>query len=219
MKDKPAKVFLLITSFFSILILLIGTTFSYFSLSNQSELNALAATANEVRINLAVSDLYTGHALIPLKDELVSKAYDRKCVDDLGRGACLAYTLELFNYSKEHEVQGIIDFAINDIENLSYMVLDENGEVYLDVTHIDSTASTGLTLGDSFMLLDGSGEISTTKKFILIVWLTDNNEIQNETDASGYFNATVTFTSTDGGRLTATVQGMKSSVVETSLID
>ena len=219
MKENKSKFFLIVTSFLSILILLIGTTFSYFSLNNQSRLNALAVSASEVRINLGVSELYTGHFLIPLKDELISKAYEKKCVDDLGRGACLAYALELFNYSKEHEIEGTIDFAITDIENLSYMVLDEDGNTYLDVTHIDSSASTDLSLGDNFIIRDGT-VVAESKKFILLIWLTDTNDIQNESDSAGYFNATVTFTSADGAKLSGTVQGMKSSTTEeTSVID
>lgn len=218
MKENNAKNFLIITSFLSIAILLIGTTFSFFSINNQSETNALGLSAEQIRINLGVSNLYTNHKIIPLKDELISKAYQRRCVDDLGRGACLAYSMELFNYSKEHEITGTIDFNINKIENLSYMVLDEEGNIYLDVTHVDSVEAAGLTLGKSFILEDGTEEF-TSKKFILLIWLTDNNEIQNETDAAGYFNATVTYSSVDGGKLTGTVEGIESAVEATSLIN
>ncbi len=218
MEEKKLKVFLIVTSFLSTIILLMGATFSYFSLNNKSDDNALAVSALDIRINLGLSELYTGHYLIPLKDELINKAYERECVDDLGRGACLAYTLELFNYSDEHEMVGTIDFAITGIKNLSYMVLDEHNNTYLDVTHIDSSSSTNLSLGDNFILQDGNVE-ATRKKFILLIWLTDTNDIQNESDSLGYFNATVTFTSVDGAKLSGSVQGIKSSTVETSIID
>ena len=41
MEDAKAKKFLVVTSFISIIILLIGATFSYFTLDTKSELNAL----------------------------------------------------------------------------------------------------------------------------------------------------------------------------------
>lgn len=218
MKNDKIKIFVTITSFLSIIILLIGTTFSYFTISAKSEANALSVTAADVRVNLAVSELYPSLSLIPLKDELINKAYNKECVDDLGRGACLAYTLELVNYSKEQNILGIIDFTINKMENLSYMVLDDKGNTYLDVTHIDSKNSTSLSFGDAFKLGDGTVN-ATSKKFILLVWLTDTNAPQNETDAAGDFKAKVTFSSVTGGKLTGTVQGMESDVEGTSVID
>lgn len=219
MKENKMNIFLLATSIISTMILLIGATFSYFSTSNMSKLNALALEAGKVRLGLGVSELYSGHLLIPLKDELINIAYEQKCRDDLDRGACLAYTLEVFNYSKEHEIEGKIDFTIEGIENLSYMVLDENGKVYLDTTHIDSSASTGLSLGNPFKLEDATEVSSTSRKFTLLIWLTDTGDIQDETDASGKFNAAVTYTSSEGGKLTASVAGMESSLKETSVIN
>lgn len=218
MKENKSKTFLVITSFLSILILLIGTTFSYFTYDNKSKNNAVAVSAAQIRLNLGVSNLYAGHYIIPLKDELIEKAYEKKCVDDTGRGACLAYQLELFNSSKEIEIEGTIDFNITKIENLSYMVLDEEGNTYQDITHIDSDNSRELTLGPNFIIEDGTLE-QTSKKLILLIWLTDNDELQDETDAGGSFTAAVTFRTTEGAKLTATVKGMESSVMETSVIN
>lgn len=219
MKNNKINIFLLVTSILSILILLIGATFSYFNISTMSRMNALVVESGQVKIGLGVSPIYSGHALIPLKDEYISKAYNQKCLDDLNRGSCLAFGLEVFNFSKAQEIEGTIDFYINGIENLSYMVLDENGETYLDTTHIDSSASSNLSLGQPFILDDATNVSKTSKKFILLIWLTDNNKIQDETDAEGSFYATVTFSSTYGGRLTGNVNGIKSGVQEVSQIN
>ena len=219
MNNNKINIFLLISSVFSTLILLVGATFSYFSASNMSKVDALAVEAGKIRLGLGVSELYAGHLLIPLNDSDINKAYAQKCVDDLGYGACLAYTLEIFNYSSEQELVGTIDFTITDIENLSYMVLDENNNKLLDVTHIDSSDSKGLTLGSAINVLTGTESVASSRKITLLIWLSNLEGDQTEADAAGLFEASVTFNSTYGGRLTATVQGMESSVQETSIID
>ena len=47
--------FLLVTTILSMTILLIGGTFSYFTLSTMSKMNALAVSAGKVRLGLGVS--------------------------------------------------------------------------------------------------------------------------------------------------------------------
>ncbi len=211
MENNKFNKFLIITSILSIVILLIGGTFSYFSLSAMSRLNALAVDAGKVKLGLGVSPVYTGYAIIPLKDEYIDIAYNQKCKDDFDRGACLAYGLEVFNFEEATEVEGIIDFHLNGIENLSYMVLDENDDVYVDITHISVSNSSGLSLGNPFTLEKGTSSGDTSKKFTLLIWLTDNNQIQDETDADKSFSADVTYRTSVGGRLTASVDGKKSS--------
>ncbi len=219
MKETKAKKILILTSFLSIVILLVGTTFSFFTYDTQSKKNALAIEASQIRINLGVSNLYTGRLLIPLKDELIMKAYkEYKCVDSFGWGACQAYSLELFNDSVEIEIESFIDFNINGIKNLTYMVLDDEENIYKDITRVDSNNPTGLSLGDNFVLKDGSLE-QTSKKLILLIWLSDIGEIQDKDDAGGSFTASVTFRTAAGSQLTGFVQGVKSSVEATSVID
>ena len=95
--------FLLVTTILSMTILLIGGTFSYFTLSTMSKMDVLAVSAGKVRLGLGVSPVYTGYPIIPLKDEYISVAYKQKCKDDLDRGACLAYGLEVFNFEEKSE--------------------------------------------------------------------------------------------------------------------
>ena len=80
----------------------------------------------------------------------------QKCKDDLDRGACLAYGLEVFNFEEKSEIEGIIDFHLNGLENLSYMVLDENDNVYLDITHINKDNPTNLSFRKSIYISKGS---------------------------------------------------------------
>ena len=218
MKENNAKKFLLVTSTLSILVLLIGTTFSFFTYDTKSKNNALKVSAAQIRINLGMSKLYTGHVLIPLDDSLIDRAYQNRCVDDIGWGACLAYSLELFNYSKEVEIESIIDFNIKGVKNLSYMVLDEDGNRYLDITHIDSENSTGLTLGEPFTISDGTVE-QQSKKFLVLIWLSDTGVIQDKDDAGGSFDAKVTFKTTTGGQLTGYIDGIGSGDEKASITD
>ena len=219
MKETSAKKILIITSFLSIVILLVGTTFSFFTYDTQSRNNALAVQAAKIRINLGVSNLYTGRLLIPLKDELIMKAYkEYRCVDSFGWGACQAYALELFNDAGEVEIESFIDFNLNGVENLTYMVLDENENIYKDITHVYSNNPTGLSLGDNFVLKDGSLE-QTSKKLILLIWLSDVGSIQDKDDAGGSFTASVTFRTSTGSELTGFVQGIQSKVEATSVIE
>ena len=135
-KQNKVNIFLLITTIFSTLILLIGATFSYFSTRNMSKMNALAVEAGKVRLGLSVSALSTGHKLIPTNDSDIMTAYKQNCIDDYGNGACSLYEFEVYNFNKSQDVIGKIDFNVSKIENLSYMILDENDNVYLSKTSV-----------------------------------------------------------------------------------
>ena len=49
--------------------------------------------------------------------------------------------------------------------------------------------------------------VTPSKKFTLLIWLTDNNDVQDETDAGKSFSADITYRTSEGGRLTASVDG------------
>lgn len=216
MKQTKINVFLLVTSILSTFILLIGATFSYFSTRNMSKMNALAVEAGKVRLGLGVSPLYTGYKLIPTNDSDIMTAYNQQCLDDYGYGACLAYEFEVYNFNLKQDVIGKIDFNVEGIENLSYMVLDENDTIYLDKTSVGKGITKDLPLGEHFILEDATELNSKSKKFKLIIWLTNLEQDQNETDAGGQFSATITFSSVYGGKLTATIDGYESSDNNTS---
>ena len=210
--------FLLVTTILSMVILLIGGTLSYFTLSTMSKMDALAVNAGKVRLGLGVSPIYTGFQIIPLKDKDIIKAYNQKCKDDLEQGVCLAYALEVFNFEEQSEIEGIIDFNLNGIENLSYMVLDENNDVYVDVTHIDVNNPNGLSLGKAFNLDKSVDGIYPKRSFTLLIWLTNIDKEQDEKDAGKNFSAYVTYRTSNAGRLTASVDGMRGNLDDTSTI-
>lgn len=218
MKKEKYKKFAIVTSFISIIILLIGATFSYFTISAKSDHDAVLVEAEKVMLGLGVSPLYTGHKIIPTNDEDIMKAYNQKCIDDYKNGACLAYGLEIFNYSKAYPIIGKIDFTVEGIKNLSYMVLDEDDNVYQPKTSIKGDAI-GMSLGPSFKLDDATDLKPSSRKFVLIVWLTNlKDKDQSDFDAGGHFDAKVTYESIYGGKLTATVEGSQKDSNDTSQI-
>ena len=92
------------------------------------------------------------------------------------------------------DVIGKIDFTVNNIEHLSYMVLDDNDEIYLSKTSIPNGTSSGLSLGEHYILGNATEVNPTTKNFKLVIWLSNLEEAQ-EKEYAGTNSAYVTYTS------------------------
>ena len=90
------------------------------------------------------------------------------------------------------------------------MVLDDNDKIYLSKTSIPNGTSSGLSLGEHFILGDATEVNPTTKNFKLVIWLSNLEEAQEKEDA-GTYSAVVTYSSVDGSMLTGTVSGIKSN--------
>ena len=99
MDSNKVNKFLLITTILSVSILLIGATFSYFTVSNKSKLNAVSVSAGRVQLGLGVSDMTAGIKLIPTRDEDIMTAYKHNCIDDNGYGACNVFSFSFSNFS------------------------------------------------------------------------------------------------------------------------
>lgn len=211
MDSNKVNKFLLGTTILSVLILLVGATFSYFTVNNRSKLNAVSVEAGRAKLGLGVSDMTSGIKLIPTRDEDIMIAYEHNCIDDYGFGACNVFVFSISNFSRYQDVIGNISFNVNNIKHLSYMILDENDNIYLDKTSISNGVSSNLSLGEHFILEDGSEINPTNKVFKLVVWLSNLDEAQDEDDAGGTYSAVVTYSSVDGSMLTGTVNGIKAN--------
>ncbi len=214
MKENKINRFLLITSILSTLILIIGSTFSYFSISARSEADALAVEAGKIKLGLGVSQRFTPKKLIPTNDDDIMIAYNSKCTDIYNFGACLAFDLEVSNFADAQSIVGSINFTVENIENLSYMVLDESDGVILPKTKVISGENQ--TMGDSFTIASGTEMAPATKKLTLLVWLTNLDMPQEDYDAGGSFSAIVTYNSVDGNVLTGTIKGKRLETNATS---
>lgn len=189
--------FLIIISILMIIVTLIGTTFSFFATSTRSNENIEIGSAT-FGGSVEVSPLYTGKPIVPMDDSDVMTGYANECIDKNDFGACYAYTIHVVNTGDEFDYKGTIEFDVNDIENLKYLVLDEEGEEYVEGTSVES--GTPQSLGDSFTLGHDS-----SRDFILVIWLSNLEDNQNDYDGGGHFDASVTYTSTYGSRITASI--------------
>lgn len=214
MESYRSNKFLFVTSVLSMIILLIGTTFSYFTISTQSETDALAVKSEKIELGLSILPLYTGHKLIPTNDKDIMLAYENKCVDLHNYGACLAYDIEVVNYNKSQDMIGKIDFEVEGIDNLSYIILDENNNIYQDKKNIANGVSVNMPLGEHFILGDAINNVPTKKKFVLLIWLTNLDKNQNETDAGGNFTASVSYSAVAGSKISGSINGFGDNSVD-----
>lgn len=189
--------FMVIISILLIIVMLIGATFSFFAISTGSSNNAVDMTAANFGASVEITALYNDKTLIPMNDSDVMIGYTNHCVDQYGYGACQAYNIHIINTGDEFGYAGTIKFNVTGIENLKYLVLDEDNNKYVSDTAIVSGEDQ--TLGDSFVL--GNGE---SKDFVLVIWLSNLMGPQDAQDAGGSFNAAVSYESTYGSRITGT---------------
>ena len=227
MSDNKINKFLLVTTILSVTIMLIGATFSYFTVSNRSKVDAVTVQAGKVSLGLSVSNLTSGIKLIPMNDGDVKTAFRQGCIDDNGFGACNIFEFTVSNFYKTQDIIGTINFEVNGIDNLKYMVLDDFDEnndncnkmidkddneycTYVDKTSISNGTNLNLSLGEHFVLENGSEVTPATKNFKLIVWLSNFvDREQDDVDAGGTYVATANYVSaSNGGILTGTVSGI-----------
>ena len=187
---------LMIVSILLLIIMLLGTTFSYFAAVTRSNENIDVIAAN-FGFKVEVSALYNENKIIPMDDEDVMIGYNDQCVDIDGYGACYAYNIHIENTGDKFNYVGTINFNVTDIENLKYLVLDEDNNKYVDDTAILS--GDDQSLGNSFELDTGE-----SRDFVLVIWLSNLAGPQDDQDAGGNFSASVTYESTYGSRITGT---------------
>ena len=206
MSNKEKKYLLLAVYLFAFIFMLFGFSFAYFSARDKSEANALSVTSGHLNLSLEVVQKFPGNKLIPTNDTDIMKAYNNNCVDDENRNACAAYDLIITNDSATQDIVGNIDFTVDGIKNLSYLVLDENGNIYQDITKVEKSTD-NLPLGSNF-ILDGAIETGnvTSKKFTLIIWLSNLDRDQND-EMGGTYSASIEYSSIFGQRLSSSVSG------------
>lgn len=197
---KPSR-FLSVISILSMIFIMIGTTFSFFTIARGSSNGALQANSSEIAgVNVTVSLLYAGHSLIPMNDSDIYKAYENECIDNANYGACQVYTIDIENNGDQFDYQGSINFNIGNIENLNFIVLDEDDQAYSPITRI--TTGTDLDLGDAFTL-----HKDENRQFKLLIWLSNYNFNQSPIDGAGTYNALISFKSVNGYKITGSISG------------
>ena len=138
-----------------------------------------------------------------MSDNLALTGYNNNCIDSNNFDVCQVYSITLTNNSgtgQDERLLGTINFNLNHVKNLSYMLIDSNDNVYTGPTSV--IANTDLSLGNYVNLHDGESGY-----YKLIIWLSDKNENQTNDDAHGTFNASITYTGITGENLSSMITG------------
>ena len=205
----------------------IGSTYAYWTATTHSGRSDIETESTTYSISMSINGLYEGFSVIPMNDEYALKALSNKCVDKYGRGACAAYTIDVYDYSEDLDyISGYMDLTTNNMENLSYMMLrlsDEfreescvkiesqvyNDDVPLEEREYDNYCvvreashmgdGKELSLGDSYDVLG-----TESVRFILLIWLSNLDVSQNNIDI-GSFNAVITMQAGNGGKIKGSI--------------
>ena len=206
----------------------VGATYAYWTASTSSNNSELQTESTIYSISMDITPLYHGFSIIPMNDSDALKGIKNKCKDKYDRGACSAYTINVYGYNENLGfISGFMDVTTNNMQNLSYMMLRQSDTYQEDsCIEIETTGENeediitenycvvkeatsmgegaGLSLGDSY---DVTGISST--KFILLIWLSNFQYSQNDIDI-GSFEAIVTMQAGNGGQ----IKGSIASVIQ-----
>jgi len=216
MKHSGSKIIYITVLIITTIITITGATFAYWTASAQSSSNSVKTHSTIYSISMDISSLYHGYSLIPMDDNKALKGLQNKCKDKYDRGACLAYKIRVYDYNEDLKfVSGIMDINTNGMNNISYMMYrisdeyDEENCVTINEKHYCKAkepahmgTGLGLSLGDKY---DVSGMPET--EFILLIWLTNLQTSQNDTDI-GDFNAIITMQAGNGGQITGSISSV-----------
>lgn len=191
------KYFGIVISILTLIVAMIGATFAYFSATLKGDKD-IETSSFKFALNMSVTPEFGGKGLIPMDDSDLSKAYANKCVDANGNNACTAYRIELSNNGDDLNLTGVMDFTKQDVVNMSYAIMDSDGNIYKEASSTGDGLN--LSLGNNFDLKKGE-----VKDFILVIWLTNLDKAQEDEDASGVFSASITYQAIDGSKLSANI--------------
>ena len=194
----------------------IGSTYAYWTATTSSKDSDINASSTTYEISMKIDPLYNDFSFIPMDDNDALKALENHCKDKFDRGACNAYTINIYDYNTNlGNISGSMDVNLQNIENLSYMVLEEkneqtetncttvNDKIYcITKEATDIGDGTNLSLGDNY---DITG--TDNKSFILLIWLTNLEQSHNEKDI-GNFNAIITFAMGNGGEIKGSIDSV-----------
>lgn len=191
----------------------IGSTYAYITATTSSSNNSVKTKSTIYKISMNINPIYDGFSFIPMNDTDALKAVKNKCKDKYDRGACSAYKILVYDYDENlNYISGYMNITTENMKNISYMMLEKTDEYNEDnCVQIEeknycvakeatkAIEEEDLSIGDSYQV-SGLKE----KELILVMWLTNLNESQNEFDVGSY-QATVTIQAGNGGEVKGTI--------------
>ena len=208
-------IFLGVVGVATLVVAIIGATFAFFSAQVAGD-NNVEAQSYRFATTLGVSEV-SGKAnadldgkLIPLLPDRLSSALTgsngKQCVDKAGYDACEIYQLTFTNSgSAPVNFKGVLTITSNGFtaDTLQLVEFGANTEQTLTgLSSVTSPKTTALPKTGSVNLEDITVDVGTTTIYIA-VYLKDTTQNQPN-DQNVSFAGTVTYTSADGGNLTAT---------------
>lgn len=219
-KEYSKRIYLIVL-IASIIICTIGSTYAYWAATAASANEVLNTSSSIYSISMDVLPLYSDFTFIPMNNTDILKGLSNKCRDKYDRGACTAYKIHIYGYNQDLGfISGKMDATVNNIENLSYAMLEEKTEeeyneekcVRIEEEGVYCLAHEATSVGEGIGLSLGEKYDITTseeKNLILLMWLTNIEESQNEKNI-GTFNSIITFAMGSGGE----IKGSISTVLE-----
>lgn len=200
MKKSKSEILRLCSSLFTFIILFIGASFAYYSYTARGTEDAIGVKSFDFGLHLDVVPLYAGFTIIPTNDADIMKAFNNKCLDSYGIGACLAFEITVTNTADPQDVMGVMEMQIEGLTNLNYVVLDEDNNIYHDISSISQNSS--YSLGKSFTLAKDE-----VKKLYLVYWVSNKEYPQDLDDAGGTFSSSIAVSSVAGDVVKANITG------------
>lgn len=199
MKERKEILYLII-SILTLVIMGLGATFAFFTMNvNEKNKENILATSAKVKVNLKVLTLYTGYNILPTNDEDIEKAFKNECIDSIGNGACLAYTIEIDNDGNSQS--GYLSFKFNSetLENLKFILLDNDNNY--NIIQNPTYAVDGEVKVNEIINMN----TNDVKKYTLVVWLSNIKENEQNKEQGGNFTAMVSYSSSSGSRITGSM--------------
>lgn len=188
-----------------IIIVTIGTTFSYFNASS-NENNIIGGKTYDFDVSLNLDKIQESTDLIPLDDSLIkttiSKSSD-KCIDNRGYQVCSLYKITLINNGEPCVLNGYIrtNNTTYTTDNLKYQIFDTSYNNITDVMSLSNNNNEKVYFKNGNSLVS-AGINNTNIEYYLVIWVHETTSLQNE-DASKDYTGSVGFESTNGDNIEA----------------
>lgn len=188
-----------------IIIVTIGTTFSYFNASS-NENNIIGGKTYDFDVSLNLDKIQESTDLIPLDDSLIkttiSKSSD-KCIDNRGYQVCSLYKITLINNGEPCFLNGYIrtNNTTYTTDNLKYQIFDTSYNNITDVMSLSNNNNEKVYFKNGNSLVS-AGINNTNIEYYLVIWVHETTSLQNE-DASKDYTGSVGFESTNGDNIEA----------------
>lgn len=205
-KKSNSQLFLIILIGVTTLVIsLIGATFSYFS-ARATATNKITGTAANVGLELELEDVTTNATgkLIPLDETNLSKAAvgdgsNGKCIDRDNNTVCKIYKITATNTSNATAIlSGVIDISADSASTFTNLKWNK----MTNVTTPGNSISASFPITAKALVTNESFSAGEVKEYYVMVYINNLDSNQSMED-NGSFTGTVTFSSTGGSEVKA----------------